>query len=91
MRYPPTKLKEENSSLFFLYILLENLLRQRNGKIRLEKWWLDTPQSRKRFSESEGKVRKISDGTIMILRIMYDKKLINEDTYRNICKKYGIE
>lgn len=30
-------------------------------------------------------------GIVVILRIMYDKKLINEETYRNICKKYDIE
>ncbi len=36
-------------------------------------------------------MQKVSDGTLMILRIMYDKKLINEETYRNICKKYKID
>lgn len=42
------------------------------------------------FSEREGNMQKVSAGTAIILLIMHEKKLINDDTFRAICKKYGI-
>ena len=35
-------------------------------------------------------MREVNAGTIMIIQLMFEKKLINDETYKNICKKYHI-